>query len=128
MVQAGKIGITIMPHGDLEMLMTISASDAGDLRTDMPVRIKMDALDFQDYGTVAGNIRLISSDSQITKEPTASAQAVYSIRVKLDQQSLSGKGVVVPLKLGMTGLGEVITERASLLTLLLRKVKHTISL
>ncbi len=126
-VQAGALALTIQPSRDLEMVMAVSTSDVGQLRLGMPVRIKMDAFDHQTYGTLVGNVRFISPDSTIKTDGEVST-ASYELRVQLVDKQLQHAGKTYPMKLGMTGLGEVVIERDSLLSLLLKKVRHVISL
>lgn len=126
-VQPGVISLTIVPTRDLEMVMSVKAADVGQLRLDMPVRIKMDAFDYQTYGTLDGSLRFISPDSTVSKEEPQQP-ASYTLRVKIPLQTLHRDGESLAMKLGMTGMGEVIVERNSLLSLLLRKVRHVISL
>lgn len=126
-VQAGPVGMTVQPNRDLEMVMVVSAADVGQLRLGMPVRIKMDAFDHQTYGTLAGTLRFISPDSTVDTESPQKA-ATYALRVQIPNPSLERDGVEVQMKLGMTGIAEVVIERDSLLSLLLKKVRHVISL
>ncbi len=126
-IQTGALGLTIQPSRDLEMVLAVNASDVGQLQLGMPVRIKMDAFDHQTYGTLIGKVRFISPDSTVKTDgevPTAS----YELRVQLIDKQLQHAGNSYPMKLGMTGLGEVVIERDSLLSLLLKKVRHIISL
>jgi multidrug resistance efflux pump len=126
-IQPGPLGITIQPNRDLEMVMTVSAADVGQLRLGMPARIKMDAFDHQTYGTLQGTLRFIAPDSTVDTD-TPSQDATYALRVAIENPTLRRDGTLVPMKLGMTGIGEVVVERDSLLSLLLKKVRHTISL
>jgi multidrug efflux pump subunit AcrA (membrane-fusion protein) len=77
------------------------------------------------YGTVAGTVVFISPDSELPdKEPTAR----YVIRIELDRAELGRGDLRGQVKLGMAGQVEIVTEQESILSLLLRRIRRTISL
>ena len=127
-VQSGKPVVFIAEDESLCMKVSVSAEDVGHLRINMPARIKLDAYDYQKYGTVSGSVLFVSPDSET---PTGSAdklRAFYTIKLRLNQTELRRGQLHGQIKLGMTGQAEIITDRESILSILLRGVRRTISL
>jgi multidrug efflux pump subunit AcrA (membrane-fusion protein) len=103
----------------------VPSEEVGHLRVGMPARIRLDAYDYQRYGTVAGTVVFISPYSELPdKEPTAR----YVIRIELDRAELGRGDLRGQVKLGMAGQVEIVTEQESILSLLLRRIRRTISL
>jgi len=91
----------------------------------MPARIKLDAYDHQRYGSVAGTVTYLSPDSgQAEGQPTA----VYVVRIALEGDEVGRGEFRGQVKLGMAGQVEIVTASESLLSLLLRRVRQSISL
>jgi hypothetical protein len=91
----------------------------------MPARVKLDAFDYQKYGTACGTVVFIAPDSSV---PEGQRAASYLVRVELAGDEVGRgehRGVV---KLGMQGTAEVVTGRESLLSLLARRIRQSISL
>jgi len=91
----------------------------------MPVRVRLDAYDYQRYGTVSGRVCFISADSGV---PEGKQAAVYVVRVELDADEVGRADLRGRVKLGMAGQAEIVTGRESLLSLLTKKIRQTISL
>ena len=91
----------------------------------MPARIRLDAYDSQRYGVLTGRVSFIAPDSTAGQGQQA---ARYVIRIDLDSAEVGHGELRGRVKLGMSGQVEVVTERRSLLTLLLKKIRQSISL
>ena len=121
LVQEGRELFVIAPDDGLRVDAAVAVSDVGRLQPGMPVRIRIDAFDWQRYGVATGVIDQISPDAA----PITPGQAlVYTVRIALDREQV-GDG---QLKLGMTGSVEVITGREGLLSLLLGRMCSAFSL
>ena len=117
---------------------TVPNEEVAKLRVGMPVRIKFDAYDFQTYGTLPGVVSFLSPDSrtdspaelgQSRSESTqTNAKVVYSVRVDLPESQFGREDRVAKLKLGLAGAAEIVTERQSLWTILVKKIKGSVSL
>jgi hemolysin D len=104
---------------------TISSAEVAHLRVGLPVRIKLDALDVQRYGTLAGTVSFIAPDSR----PGESGQpAQYLVRIDLESNVVGRAPWCAPVKLGMAGEAEIVTGQESLLALLVKRVRQSISL
>jgi multidrug resistance efflux pump len=124
LIAAGRLPLAITEEGHLRVDAAIGTADVASLRIGMPVRIKLDALDFQRYGTADGVITHIGADATVA----SGVRAYYLISVALDRDALVRGDLRGPLKPGMTGEIEAITERAPLIALFLRSLRGAISL
>src|SRR4029079_3677003 len=92
---------------------------------DMPVKIKLEAFDFQKYGTLDGTIEFISPDSTPVE---GKAAAAYTVRVKVEGEAGGRGDLTGQVKLGMAGLAEIVTGDESVLKLVFKKLRQSISL
>jgi hemolysin D len=121
----GKVAVEIAEENGFRFEMAVASEDVAHLRVGMPARIKLDAYDYQNYGTLSGKVSFIAPDSTGGEGPQA---ARYLLRIDLDADELVRGELRGRVKLGMAGQAEVVTERRSLLWLLFRKIRHSISL
>jgi hypothetical protein len=91
----------------------------------MPARVKLDAYDYQRYGTAAGTVVFIAPDSGVSGGQLA---AVYLVKIQLAGAEVGIGNFRGHIKLGMTGQAEVVTGQERLLSLLVKKIHQTISL
>jgi multidrug resistance efflux pump len=96
--------------------------DVTHLRLGQPARVKLDAYDYQRYGTLAGTV------CQIAVDAGAQGTATYRVRIKPETDEVGRGADRGRLKLGLTGQVEIVTERESLLRLLLKRIRRSISL
>lgn len=124
-LERGKPVAEIAPQNGFYFEVAVTSDEVGQLRVGMPARIKIDAYDYQRYGTLTGKIVFVSADSGL---PEGQRTPHYLVRIELDSDTLGRDGVWGQVKLGMAGQVEVVTEQQSLLRILTRKVRQTISL
>ncbi len=124
-VEPGKPVAEIASQKGFRFEALVPSEEVGHLRAGMPARLKLDAYDYQKYGTGRGVVTYVSADST-----TAEGQpgAVYVVRIELESDEVGRGEYQGRVKLGMAGQVEVVTETDSLLWLLLRKVRRTVSL
>jgi HlyD family secretion protein/adhesin transport system membrane fusion protein len=91
----------------------------------MPVRMRLDAYDYQRYGTVPGTVEYISADSTVKRED---GSVYYLVKVDVDAREVGRGDLRGAIKLGLSGQAEILTGRESVLSLLVRKIRRTISL
>ena len=115
----------IAQENSLHFEAQVSSEDVGDLREGMTARLKLDAFDFQKFGTVSGSVSYISPDSELTN-PTTGGDAFYLVKIDLNDNQLKSGELVGEVKLGMAGAAEIVTERESLLTVFARQMRKTI--
>ena len=105
---------------------TVVTSDAiGELAVGMPVKIKLAAFDFQKYGTIDGTIEFIAPDSTPQENRPGAA---YLVRVKIAGDALGHAIGTGQLKLGMEGQAEIVTGDETVLSLLFKKIRQSVSL
>jgi multidrug resistance efflux pump len=125
LLEPGKPVLEIAEQHGFRFEVVVPTEEVGHLQVGMPVRIKLDAYDYQRYGTLAGTVCFVSPDSGGPGEPRAGA---YVVRIEVDGDAVGRGEFRGPIKLGMTGQAEIVTGQESLFVLLLKKIHRTISL
>ena len=64
-LERGKPAVEIAEQAGFRFEAAVPTEEVGHLRVGMPARIKLDAYDYQRYGTVAGTVVFISPDSGV---------------------------------------------------------------
>jgi HlyD family secretion protein len=105
----------------------VTSEDRGHLQLGLPVNIKLDAFDFQSYGTVKGEVLSISPDSTV-KEQNGSSRTVYLVKIKLLGEQVGSGDKQGTVSLGLQGTADIVTHEASILSILVKKLKQSISL
>lgn len=124
-LEAGKPVAEIAPQAGFRFEAAVPSEEVGHLRLGMPARIKLDAYDYQRYGTLAGTVAYLSPDSGVTDGKGA---AIYVVRIAPAGDEVGRGAYRGRVKLGMGGLAEIITGRESLLSILVKKIRRSISL
>ena len=127
-VKAGQPVLAVAEQRGFRIDVAVFSEDVGHLRVGMPVRVKLDAYDYQKYGTVAGRVVFVSADSAVEREAPVDRSPTYTVKISLDGDQVGRGGSVGHIKLGMTGVAEIITDRESILSLLVRSIRQSISL
>jgi multidrug efflux pump subunit AcrA (membrane-fusion protein) len=124
-LEPGKAVVELARHEGFIFEAAVPSDEIGHLREGMTARIKLDAYDYQRYGTVLGTVSFLSPDSAALreKEPVS-----YTVRIALSDRVVSRGNYRGRVKLGMAGQAEVITGHESLLILLAKRIRQTISL
>ena len=124
LLETGKPVVEIA-EGGFCFEMKVSNQDIAHLRVGMPVRIKLDAYDYQRYGTLDGTVSFIAPDSDPGEGHRA---ATYVVKIELKGEEVGRGEYRGRVKFGMEGQAEIVTDRESLLSLLVRRIRQTISL
>lgn len=85
--------------------------DVGFVKTGMPVLIKIDAFDFQKYGTISGVVKTISKNSM--KDEVLGS--VYEVFIKPDKYYLEQNGSQQKISTGMTLNAEIQIGKRSVI-------------
>ncbi len=97
-VQAGQKLVVISPSSDVVAEVYVSPRDIGLLRQGNPVRMQVDAFNYNDWGFVTGRATEIADDFVMINDVP-----VFRVRIAMDQTHLQLKnGVRGRLKKGMT--------------------------
>jgi multidrug resistance efflux pump len=126
-VQPGQGLFTIVPDGGLRVDAAVAAADIAELRVGMRVRIRLDAFDWQRYGTLGGAIAQIGTDAEMIG-PTGGQVPIYVVRIELDSEQIGRAGDFGALKVGMTGMAEIVTGSDSLLALFVGRIRQAVAL
>ncbi|MCA1558003.1 MAG: HlyD family efflux transporter periplasmic adaptor subunit, partial [Acidobacteria bacterium] len=120
----------------------VANRDIAFIERGLPVKLKFDAFPFQDYEVLNGAVVEISPDA-ITQEapppgapgrsttPAQQSVSFYKIVIRPEKTSILAKGKNIDLKPGLALTAEIITERKSVLNLILdpfRKLKGDLKL
>jgi adhesin transport system membrane fusion protein len=123
-LRAGDELMQISPtHGDKVIEIKVNPVDIGQLKTGLPVAIKLDAFDYSTYGTLQGMLSYISADTLV--EQVGSGQTTYyRAHVSLDEEKNKSnvKLADVSLKPGMTATVDIRTNSRSVLKYLAKPV------
>jgi HlyD family secretion protein len=127
LVEHDQVVAEVAPPGGFVFEAVVPGEEVGHLKVGLPVRIKLDAFDFQKYGTLAGEVVHLSADSKVP-EGGGRQQAVYVVKVAVASEEVGHGGVRGRLRLGMDGRAEIVTGRHSLLAVLLKQVRQSVNL
>jgi multidrug resistance efflux pump len=104
---------------------SVPSEEVGHLKVGMAARIKLDAYNYQQYGTVSGTVQFLSPDSGREGEERT---VTYTVRIALASDELGRGEYRGRVKLGMTGQADIVTGHRSLLSLLVKRIRQAISL
>jgi multidrug resistance efflux pump len=138
-LEPGKPVMEIAPQDGYRFEAAILSEDVGHVQVGMPVRIKFDAYDYQKYGVMTGKVTYLSPDSHVPRDNASEAAqqppsannknpAAYLVRIEMDAEQVGRGELSGPVKLGLGGAAEIVTDRESLLMIFFRKIRQTISL
>lgn len=126
-LQAGQTIATILQRGARLLVEAhVANKDIALIEKGMPAKLKFDAFPFQDYGIVDGTVIEVSPDART--DPDSSS--FYKVMIVPSQKEIGAKGKNVPLRPGLALSAEIVTERKTILGLLLepfRKLKAKVS-
>jgi multidrug resistance efflux pump len=124
LVEAGKVVAEVATEQGLRFEAMVPSEEVGHLRVGMPVHIRLGPFDYQRYGTLEGTVCFVSPDSKAVEQKGA----FYTVKVELHGYEVGRGALRGRAKLGMDGRAEIVTESRSVLALLVKKVRQTISL
>jgi multidrug efflux pump subunit AcrA (membrane-fusion protein) len=126
-LQAGQTIATISQRGARLLVEAhVPNKDIAFIEKGLPAKLKFDAFPFQDYGIVEGTVIEVSPDAQTDKD----SNSFYKVMIAPRQTEISAKGQNVSLRPGLALSAEIVTERKSILGLILepfRKLKSETS-
>ena len=117
-------GITlaeIVPNDTPLVLSTlVPQSKAGLIEPDMPVKIKLDAFPYQNYGVLSGTVLSISPD--VKQSPDTSSG--YQVEIALEQDYVLHEGSSVSLQVGQTATADIVVRRRRIIDLVLDPIRR----
>lgn len=108
-VTVGEPLMIIIPtEGKMRVRAQIRNEDIGFVREGMPVSVKVDAYNFQQYGVIEGEVVRISSSGELDER----RGNVYEVEIELKEDGLNVEGEKRELRAGMTVTADIrIGER-----------------
>lgn len=135
-VQPAQPLMMVVPvDGEIAVDAQILNRDIGFVREGQPVRVKLEAFPFTDYGVVDGIVETISRDAVPPEAPPQSQQGanaraapapslVYSARIRLLRNHLVIRGRRQPIGPGMSVQAEIRTGRRRIIQYLLSPISQ----
>lgn len=122
----------ISPHDDeLILEIKVNPTDIGQLRTDLPVSVRMDAFDSSIYGKLEGTLRYISPDTLSEQGSNGQSTTYYRAQVVLNWPTDKKPGAnhirAQDIKPGMTATADVLTGQRSILFYLIKPMTRAFS-
>jgi HlyD family secretion protein len=124
-LEPGKVVAEVAEQQGFLFEASVASEDVGHLRVGMPARIKLDAYDYQRYGSVRGTVCYLSPDSGLAE---GQQKATYLVRIAVEGDEVGRGEYRGKVKLGMSGQAEIVTGREGLLSLLVKRIRRSISL
>jgi hemolysin D len=119
-VQPGKTVAEIAPKGaPLVLSASIPNREAGFVKTGMPVKVKLDAYPYQDYGVVSGKVTSISADAKDDEK----LGEVYKVEVELERNYVLDRQGEVAFKAGQTASADIIIRNRRVVDVLLEPIE-----
>ena len=117
-LRAGDELMQISPtDGKMVIEVKINPIDIGQLKLGLPVAIKLDAFDYSVYGSLAGTLSYLSSDTLTDQNSGSQPNNYYRAQVSIDRRSpiSNPKLADVILKPGLTATVDIRTNTRSVL-------------
>ncbi len=111
----------------LVLEIKITPVDIGQLKTGLPVSVKVDAFDSSIFGSVNGTLIYISSDTLAEQGPGGTSVAYYRCLVKINEIQLNNKISLNALKPGMTAMVDIKTDTRTILQYIAKPVLRAFS-
>lgn len=129
-VQPAEPLMVLVPDASpLQVEASISNKDIGFVREGQPVRIKIDAYPFTQYGIVTGTIENISRDAMIAPRSVSSnapTDLFYAARISLAQNAIRVGSRYQPLGPGLAVQAEILTGRRKIISYLLSPITRSL--
>lgn len=107
-------------NNEYEAILHVPNAHIGFVQKHQKVDIKIDAFSYQKYGSVLGEVSLVSKQTYIGEGLEASAQnTFYIVKVKLLNTHMQAKGQHWPIKSGMSLRANIVLSEPTLLEWLL---------
>lgn len=127
LIEPGKAIFEVASADELCFESYVASEDVGRLREALAARIKFDAFDYQRYGTLPGSVTFIAPDSS-TRTEAANEAPIFVVRIGLAGRELMRGDLRGQIKLGMTGRVEVVTDRQTVLQIIVKRIRSAVSL
>jgi multidrug resistance efflux pump len=118
-IQAGQLLAVVSPDSTLCFEVYVSPRDIGYIDVDMPVNVQVSSFNYNEWGTIGGRVKEISSDFLTDSQ----GNAYYKVKCDMEKDHLELKnGRKGKLKKGMTVSVHFMITRKSLFNLLYQRL------
>lgn len=118
-IQSGQLLAVISPDSTLCLEVYVTPRNIGFMSVGMPVRIQVESFNYNEWGTIAGRVKDISSDFLTDSR----GNSFYKVKCEMERDYLQLKnGRTGKLKKGMTVSAHFMVTRRSLFDLLYQKM------
>lgn len=124
-VEPGKPVVEIAERGSFRFEFPVNSDEIEHLVVGMPVKVKLDAFDYQKFRTLDGTLDFIAPDSTVLDGRPG---AVYMVRATASRNEVGRGPLTGQLKLGMAGQVELVTGEDSVLELMFKKMRSRVRL
>lgn len=126
-LRAGEAVMEVLPtDGELIAELKVVPADIGFLRVGLPATLKLDAFDYSIYGSLAGEVIYISSDT-LSEETRNGAMPYYRINVRIGKpEGNNPRANEIKITPGMTASVDIRSASRSVLNYLLKPVHKTL--
>jgi multidrug resistance efflux pump len=124
-LEPGKPVVEIAEQKGFRFEVTVPSEEVAHLQVGMPARIRLDAFDYQRYGTLSGTVCFLSPDSGVGDQ---GGKVAYLVKIEVAGDEVGQGDLRGRVKLGMAGQAEMVAEQESLFLILVKKIRQTISL
>jgi HlyD family type I secretion membrane fusion protein len=114
-VQAGQPVAFVVDQSGYRIDALVSSADIGQIKPGMSARVKLDAFDYQRFGTLDATVTHVGNDSALTD-----TGAFYIVRMSVRDSHLRDGTAI---KLGMTGTAEIMVDSERLLWLMFNQAE-----
>jgi multidrug efflux pump subunit AcrA (membrane-fusion protein) len=116
-IPPGATLMNVVPlDGKLQSEVRVSPTDIGFVKVGQPARLKIGTFDFMRYGTLKGEVVMVSSFSSLDEKQ----QPYFKVIVNLPQTYVGDKSKTI--EPGMTVQADIVTDRQSVIRYLFRPV------
>lgn len=118
-VQAGEELLSIVPDdADPVLIAKVKNQDIAFVHPQMPVKVKLETLPYQEFGTIEGTVETVSPNA--IDDPND--RSVFPVHIRLKSQSVTMNGQKVQLQPGMTARAEIVTRQKTVLSFLIEPI------
>jgi membrane fusion protein, hemolysin D len=122
-VEPGRPVVEIAEQRGFRIEFAIKSEEIENVKLGMPVKIKLEAFDYQTHGSLDGTLDFISPDSVVIDGQPG---AFYMARAAVNGDAVGPGQGTGQIKLGMAGQVELVTGDECLLKLLFKNIRHSI--
>lgn len=114
--------LALAPDGARKVLeVEVDQQHAALLKVGMPVRMKIDAFTYLQYGTIEGRLEFIADAAFYNRD---TKRSVYKARIGMDRTHFDVNNEKVPVRYGMMGTAELVVRQRRLIDIALDPIRN----